>query len=147
MDVDLLGEFLGQPRQSEDWLSAIGVRNQRAAHTALARIVQSGLTLDLAALMCQQLEQILPATDNADQAIANLERFVSASRNPLAAQCSSAGETITAINVPCTSRGGSEPLYVVELTAVNQANATQALLRYMAGAMVEDLIRLVPPGA
>lgn len=43
--------------------------------------------------------------------------------------------------------GGSEPLYVVELTAVNQANATQALLRYMAGAMVEDLIRLVPPGA
>ena len=35
----------------------------------------------------------------------------SGSRNPLAAQFSFAGETITAINVHFTSRGGSEPLW------------------------------------
>ena len=84
MDVDRLLELLDHPDQSEDWFHSLGVRNYRAAHAALARIAQSGITLDLAAEMCGQLEQILPETGNADMAIANLERFVSASRNPLA---------------------------------------------------------------
>ena len=84
MDVDRLLELLDHPDQSEDWFHSLGVRNYRAAHAALARIAQSGITLDLAAEMCGQLEQILPETGNADMAIANQERFVSASRNPLA---------------------------------------------------------------
>ena len=84
MDVERLVQLLDHPDQSEDWLHSLGVRNYRAAHAALARIAQSGMTLDLAAQMCGQLQQILPAHGNADMAIANLERFVSASRNPLA---------------------------------------------------------------
>ena len=84
MDVERLVQLLDHPGQSEDWFHSLGVRNHRAAHAALARIAQSGLTLDLAAQMCGQLEKILPATGNADMAISNLERFVSASRNPLA---------------------------------------------------------------
>lgn len=84
MDVERLVQLLDHPGQSEDWLHSLGVRNYRAAHAALARIAQSGMTLDLAAQMCGQLQQILPAHGNADMAIANLERFVSASRNPLA---------------------------------------------------------------
>jgi glutamate-ammonia-ligase adenylyltransferase len=84
MDVERLVQLLDHPGQSEDWFHSLGVRNHRAAHAALARIAQSGMTLDLAAQMCGQLQQILPAHGNADMAIANLERFVSASRNPLA---------------------------------------------------------------
>ena len=84
MDVERLVQLLDHPGQSEDWLHSLGVQNYRAAHAALARIAQSGMTLDLAAQMCGQLQQILPAHGNADMAIANLERFVSASRNPLA---------------------------------------------------------------
>lgn len=40
----------------------------------------------------------------------------------------------------------NEALFTLELTQVNQAPAVQALLGYMAGPMVEELKRLVPPG-
>ena len=76
MDVDLLVKFLDQPQQSEDWLRFHRcTQSTRRPHGHSLGSSQSGLTLDLAALMCQQLEQILPTTGNADQAIANLERF------------------------------------------------------------------------
>src|SRR5690606_7353296 len=42
-----------------------------------------GVTLDLLALMCDQLALELPKLSDADMALNNLERFIDASRNPL----------------------------------------------------------------
>jgi hypothetical protein len=56
-----------------------------------------------------------------------------------------AGELIRLTGVTSTEDADSEALFTLELTTVNQVSATRALLGYMAGQMVADLNRLVPP--
>lgn len=57
------------------------------------------------------------------------------------------GEPLQMTAVRSTEDGDNEALFTLALTAVNQANATRQLLGYMAGDMVEDLKRLIPPGS
>jgi len=55
----------------------------RRAHANLVRMATSGLTLDLLAVVCDQLAEHLPGSADPDMALNNLDRFVAASRSPL----------------------------------------------------------------
>ena len=57
-----------------------------------------------------------------------------------------AGEPLTLTAVRAAGPEASEALYAIELSALNQAPAVQALVGYMAGQLASDLLRLVPPG-
>jgi glutamate-ammonia-ligase adenylyltransferase len=83
MRVDELHRYLDDPRQSGDWLRALGVRDAARAHGDLVRIAGTGVTLDLLATICDQLAEHLPRSSDADMALNNLERFFAAARNPL----------------------------------------------------------------
>ena len=56
----------------------------KRAHANLVNLATAGITLDLLAVICDQLAEHLPRSSNPDMAFNNLERFVLASRNPLA---------------------------------------------------------------
>ena len=55
------------------------------------------------------------------------------------------GEPIHLTAIRSVEAGDDEALYSLEVTTLGQSLTTQALLGYMAGQMVEDLRRLVPP--
>ena len=83
MNVDQLHRYLDDPAAAAAWLGSLGLVDPARAHQNLVRIATSGVTLDLLAVMCSQLEEHLPASSDADMALNNLERFVSVARNPL----------------------------------------------------------------
>jgi [glutamine synthetase] adenylyltransferase / [glutamine synthetase]-adenylyl-L-tyrosine phosphorylase len=68
-----------QPR-----LRAWKLRNSDRAHHNLLSIARSGVTLDLFAVISQQLSRELPRLSDPDMALNNLDRFFAASRSPLA---------------------------------------------------------------
>ena len=84
MQVDQLVRFLDQPQEAAEWLRGLGLADPQRGHADLLRLAESGLTLDLLAVVCRQLAEHLPRTSDADMALNNLERFVDAARNPLA---------------------------------------------------------------
>ncbi len=53
------------------------------AYANLRGIAASGMTLDLVATVCRQIERFLPLVSDPDRAMNNLEDFVAASRSPL----------------------------------------------------------------
>lgn len=83
MEIDQLHAYLDDYEQAAPWLQAMGLRNPRRAHANLVRIATRGVTLDLLALLCDQLALELSKLSDADMALNNLERFIDASRNPL----------------------------------------------------------------
>ncbi len=84
MQLDQLVQFLDQPKQAEAWLRSLGVEDVQRAHQGLVRLAESGMTLDLLAAVCRQLERHLPRTSDPNMALNNLDRFVAAARSPLA---------------------------------------------------------------
>jgi len=66
-----------------DWLRSLGLVDLERSHGNLVRLATSGLTLDLLAVMCDQLAEHLPRSSDPDMALNNLDRFVAAARNPL----------------------------------------------------------------
>ncbi|MEX2114980.1 MAG: hypothetical protein WD845_17435, partial [Pirellulales bacterium] len=83
MDLDRLHRNLDDPAEAEAWLRPWGLADTARAHGNLLRIARNGVTLDLLAVMCEQLADELPRSSDADMALNNLERFVAAARNPL----------------------------------------------------------------
>ncbi|MFW6169867.1 MAG: bifunctional [glutamate--ammonia ligase]-adenylyl-L-tyrosine phosphorylase/[glutamate--ammonia-ligase] adenylyltransferase [Planctomycetota bacterium] len=83
MDIDCVAEFLNKPPAAEAWLASLGVENTERANGNLGRIARSGITLDLLAVICSQLERFLPHVSDPDRALNNLDRFIAATRNPL----------------------------------------------------------------
>jgi glutamate-ammonia-ligase adenylyltransferase len=83
MDVDRLHRYLDEPAQAADWLRSLGLADAARGHANLVRMATSGVTLDLLAVMCEQLAEHLPRSSDPDRALNNLERFVAAARNPL----------------------------------------------------------------
>ncbi len=83
MRVEDLHRYLDNPAEAAAWLRALGVRDVDRAHGNLVRIATAGVTLDLLAVICDQLAEQLPASSDADMALNNLERFVASARNPL----------------------------------------------------------------
>lgn len=83
MDVATLGRYLESPEAAAAWLRALGVRDVRRGHKNLAGIASSGMTPDLVAAVCKQLERVLVGCPDPDMALNNLERFIAAARSPL----------------------------------------------------------------
>jgi glutamate-ammonia-ligase adenylyltransferase len=83
MDVAQLHRMLDDPAEAAPWLRSIGTSDSERAHGNLVRIAAAGVTLDLLATICDQLQEHLPGSSDPDMALNNLERFVAATRNPL----------------------------------------------------------------
>jgi len=83
MDIAQVQHLLDNAEAAAAWLGRLGVTDARRAHANLVKIATSGVTLDLVAVMCDQLAGCATCCADPDMAINNLERFVAAARNPL----------------------------------------------------------------
>ncbi|HTN75624.1 MAG TPA: bifunctional [glutamate--ammonia ligase]-adenylyl-L-tyrosine phosphorylase/[glutamate--ammonia-ligase] adenylyltransferase [Pirellulaceae bacterium] len=83
MEIAQLVQWLDQPDAALEGLRAWGLHDVTVAHANLLAISQSGLTLDLLAVLCDQLVEHLPHVSDPDMALNNLQRYIAASRNPL----------------------------------------------------------------
>ena len=84
MDITQLRRCLDDPAAGARWLRDVGVRDMQRGQTNLLAMATAGITLDLLAVMCGQLETRLPKLSDPDMALNNLARFFVAARNPLA---------------------------------------------------------------
>ncbi len=84
MEIVTLRTCLDDQSAAAPWLGSMGLGDLRRAHGNLLRMATSGVPLDLLAVVCDQLEGSLASTADPDMALNNLDRFVAASRNPLA---------------------------------------------------------------
>ena len=83
MDLATIRRYLEDFGAAAEWLKELGLVDLRRGHANLASMAAAGVTLDLLAVMCGQMERHLPLSADADMALNNLERFVRAQRNPL----------------------------------------------------------------
>jgi glutamate-ammonia-ligase adenylyltransferase len=83
MDIAELRQYLDDPTAAADWLKSLGLVDVRRAHANLLELATGGLTLDLLAVICDQLAEHLAGCADPDMALNNLERFVAAARSPL----------------------------------------------------------------
>lgn len=83
MHPEELRHLLDEPAQAAVWLRNAGIINVDRGHGNLVRMATAGITLDLLAIMCDQLAELLPKSSDPDMALNNLDRFVGAARNPL----------------------------------------------------------------
>jgi len=83
MDIPTLQTYLDDPRAAEPWLRELGVTQSKRAHRSLVAIAAAGVTLDLVAVMAEQLERALPGCPDPDMALGKLESYVASARNPL----------------------------------------------------------------
>jgi glutamate-ammonia-ligase adenylyltransferase len=83
MDSTTLRRYLDDPTAAEGLLAGWGVVDGKRAHAALVRLASLGITLDLLAVICDQLSQHLARCADPDMALLNFERVVAASRSPL----------------------------------------------------------------
>jgi [glutamine synthetase] adenylyltransferase / [glutamine synthetase]-adenylyl-L-tyrosine phosphorylase len=84
IDIDRLRTCLDDAQEAEPWLRSLRVANLPAAHLNLKRLAEQGVTLDLLSQISEQFAAAAPTLADPDMAINNLERFVAASRNPMA---------------------------------------------------------------
>jgi glutamate-ammonia-ligase adenylyltransferase len=84
IDIDRLRSCLDDPQTAEPWLRSLRVANLPAARSNFTRMADHGVTLDLLTQISEQFAAAAPALADPDMAINNLERFIAASRNPMA---------------------------------------------------------------
>lgn len=84
MNIDLLRRYLDEPTTAGPLLESLHLREAATGHLNLRRLAEGGVTLDLLADLCQQFAKFAPTLADADMAWNNLERFILASRNPMA---------------------------------------------------------------
>lgn len=84
MQLDHVVKLLDDAGQAKKWLASLGVCNTARAHANLMGMAQAGITVDLMCVICDQLQDQLREMSDPDMALNNLERFVCASRSPLA---------------------------------------------------------------
>jgi glutamate-ammonia-ligase adenylyltransferase len=83
MNIPTLRQYLDDTAAAEPWLRTLGVVDLKRSHASLVSMAAAGLPLDLLAVVCDQLSQLLPRSADPDMALNNLDRFVAAARNPL----------------------------------------------------------------
>ena len=83
MELDRLRSYLDDFKQAEPWLKGLKLVDLKRGHGNLVRMATGGITLDLLASICDQLQIRLPLCADPDMAMNNLDRFVSEARNPL----------------------------------------------------------------
>ncbi len=84
MEIATLRQYLDDSYAAGVWLCGLGIVDVRRGQGNLVGMATAGVTLDLLAGIGCQLEEHLPGCADPDMALSNLERFVRASRNPLA---------------------------------------------------------------
>jgi [glutamine synthetase] adenylyltransferase / [glutamine synthetase]-adenylyl-L-tyrosine phosphorylase len=84
IDIDRLRSCLDDVTAAEPWLRSLHVADAPAAHANFTRMATRGVTLDLLSQISEQLAAAAPTLADPDMAINNLERFIAASRNPMA---------------------------------------------------------------
>jgi glutamate-ammonia-ligase adenylyltransferase len=84
IDIDRLRSCLDDAQAAEPWLRSLCVANLPAAHSNFMRMADHGVTLDLLTQISEQFAAAAPTLADPDMAINNLERFIAASRNPMA---------------------------------------------------------------
>ncbi|HJN08995.1 MAG TPA: bifunctional [glutamate--ammonia ligase]-adenylyl-L-tyrosine phosphorylase/[glutamate--ammonia-ligase] adenylyltransferase [Pirellulaceae bacterium] len=84
MDIPELVQYLDTPEQAMSWLKSLGLEDTERGHHNLVAMADTGMTLDLLGVVCEQLETHLSRLSDPDMALNNLDRYVAASRNPLA---------------------------------------------------------------
>ena len=83
MDIATLRRYLDDADAAQEFLKGLGVVDLRRAHAAVVNMASAGVTLDLLAVICDQLAQTLARCPDPDMALNNLDRFVGQARNPL----------------------------------------------------------------
>ena len=83
MDTQTLRQYLDDSDAAAEWLRGLGVVDLKRAHADLVRMAEAGVTLDLLADICRQLDEHLRRCADPDMALSNLDRFVAAARNPI----------------------------------------------------------------
>ncbi|MEX2168936.1 MAG: hypothetical protein WD851_06480 [Pirellulales bacterium] len=84
MEIDQLRRYLDEPAEADGWLSTLQLSPQAASHANLRRMAEAGVTLDLLGVLCEQFHTVASQLADPDMAWNNLERFIKASRNPMA---------------------------------------------------------------
>ncbi|MBC8352142.1 MAG: bifunctional [glutamate--ammonia ligase]-adenylyl-L-tyrosine phosphorylase/[glutamate--ammonia-ligase] adenylyltransferase [Planctomycetes bacterium] len=84
MQVESVVEYLDSPAKAREWLRSLGVDDIRSAHGNLVAMADAGVTLDLLAVVWEQLADHLAGVSHPDSVLNSLGRFVTASRSPLA---------------------------------------------------------------
>ncbi len=84
MDTQHILDYLDQPATGVAWLKSLRLTDPERGQANLVRIATQGVPLDLLTVICGQLEATLPRLSDPDMALNNLERFIQATRNPLA---------------------------------------------------------------
>ena len=82
MNIETLRQYLDDSYAAAVWLCGLGLVDVRRAHGNLLGIATAGVTLDLLAVICDQLERHLPGCADPDMALHNLERFVRGGAKP-----------------------------------------------------------------
>ncbi len=83
MEISTLVSVLDQPHAAADHLQAWRLRNVPRAQQLLLELAETGLTLDLLAVLCEQLGKQLPKTADPDAVLAAFSRYLFAVRSPL----------------------------------------------------------------
>ena len=56
MDTEQIIQILDSPTVARKWFESLGLQDMRQAHDAITAIAESGMTLDLVAVVGEQLE-------------------------------------------------------------------------------------------
>src|SRR5262245_40454006 len=83
MQISDLRRFLDEFEVARPVFASWGLTDASQAHRNFVRMAEAGVTLDLLADISGQLAGSLPTLSDPDMALNNLERFVTAARNPL----------------------------------------------------------------
>jgi len=84
MDIPTLVDYLDHPDHAREWFAGLGLLDVKRGHANLVAMANAGLPLDVMAVLCSQLEARLAETSDPDRALNNLERYLAATRSPLA---------------------------------------------------------------
>ncbi|ADB18232.1 (Glutamate--ammonia-ligase) adenylyltransferase [Pirellula staleyi DSM 6068] len=83
MDTSTFVRLLDEPHLAADHLAAWGIRDLHRGHQSLLELAESGLTLDLLALITDELARLLKTCEDPDQTLDALCRYMLACRSPL----------------------------------------------------------------
>ena len=84
MNSTTLCQYLDDPHSAAMWLRDLGLTDVKRGHGVLMRMATGGMTLDLLAELCDQLDAHLGGCADSDMALNNLDDYIAAGRNPLA---------------------------------------------------------------
>lgn len=84
MNIESLVRYLDHAGEARAWFDRLGLKHADRAHASLVRLARSGITLDLLAVVAEGLERQLAKLSDPDMVLNALDRFVGASRSPLA---------------------------------------------------------------